>query len=252
MTRTAASTGTMSSGSWYAEEAGFFGKNFLEEYADWMRPPETAVQVEFVVEHASNRGRRVLDVGCGNGRHLEPLAERGFSPVGLELNRGMLERGRIVLADMRRIPFLAVFDTAISLFSSFGYFSDEENGDVLREIAGSLVPGGRVILDVLNVDFVRSQLGERTETVRFKDGSQRRHYRSFDPFRSRIHHRRSRERVDGTVQEWYSDVRLYAPAELAGFAEDAGFRTVTITGGYRAVAAGPGNPRFVYVGEIPA
>jgi SAM-dependent methyltransferase len=251
MTRTAVSTDN-ATGPWYAEQAGFFGRNFLEEYADWMRPAETAAQVEFVVAHASKAGRRVLDVGCGNGRHLERLAQRGFSPVGLDLNRGMLERGRVVLADMRRIPFASAFDTAVNLFSSFGYFSDEENGIVLREIARCLAPGGRFILDVLNADFVRSQPGERTETVRFADGSQRRHDRLFDPFRSRLYHRRSYEGVDGDLRCWFSDVRIYSPGELVNVTRDAGFRNVALSGGFRGQEVGAAHPRLVYVGELPA
>ena len=249
MSRATPTMDTTACGPWYAEEAGFFGTNFLEEYANWMDPVETADQVRFLAGHASKCGSRILDVGCGNGRHLEGLTQQGFWAVGIDLNRGMIQRGAVVLADMRRIPFVNAFDTAFSWFSTFGYFSDERNSSVLLEVARSLRPGGRFIIDGLNADFIRRRYGQRpqSETVRCRDGSERRHDRWFDPVGSRFHHRRSRR---GTA--WSSDVRVYSPDELVRVTRTAGFHTVAMYGGCREESLSAESPRLVYVGEIHA
>jgi SAM-dependent methyltransferase len=120
---TGSDAGCCRSRPWYAESAGFSGARFLEEYAGWMGPEYTISQIRFVLGHRSQSGIAILDVGCGNGRHLAELVDAGFSATGLDLNPVMLVEARqgaskrewnVVGADMRHIPFRRAFDTAIS------------------------------------------------------------------------------------------------------------------------------------------
>lgn len=115
----------------------------------------------------------VLDIACGGGRHLEALRGRGHAAFGVDLSRPLLARSRAKLGpvavrgDMRRLPFrTGAFRTALSMFTSLGYFpSPEDDERVLAEAARVLRPGGFFVLDYLNSEWTRRNLvpeGERS------------------------------------------------------------------------------------------
>ena len=102
-------------------------------------------------------GDRVLDVGCGPGRHVVALAQEGLSITGVDVSRRFLdlaaERARAagVAAsffelDARRMPFDDEFDAAISICQGgFGLMGGDD-ALVLRRMAEALEPGGRLAL----------------------------------------------------------------------------------------------------------
>lgn len=103
---------------------------------------------------------RLLDVGCGPGRHALAFAARGHLVTALDLHMPFLQGLRdeaenhdlkivTVNSDMRRFRLAGVFDVAICLGLSFGYFeSREDDIDTLSCIHAALRPGGRLVLDV--------------------------------------------------------------------------------------------------------
>jgi ubiquinone/menaquinone biosynthesis C-methylase UbiE len=111
----------------------------------------------------------ILDMCCGAGRHSIALAKEQFHVVGLDLSKTLLTKAQqdaggllvpFVLGDMRALPFTdSCFNIVLNLFTSFGYFStDEENQRVLFEITRVLKPGGRFILDYMNPDRIKKNL----------------------------------------------------------------------------------------------
>lgn len=108
-----------------------------------------------------------LDLGCGAGRHARRLAARGLSVTGLDLSaQSIAAAGRFEQPGLRfrrhdmRQPFGGdAFDYVFNLFTSFGYFSDlAEHFRVVGNMAAALRPGGRLIVDYLNVRFAETRL----------------------------------------------------------------------------------------------
>lgn len=107
---------------------------------------------------------RVLDMAGGAGRIALPLARRGLEVTVQDLSSKLLQKGQQNAAveklnidwverDMRA-PTGANYDAVISIFTSFGYFDDDdENTRVLLEARKVLAPGGCLILDVTNRDM---------------------------------------------------------------------------------------------------
>lgn len=118
-------------------------------------------------------GSEVLDLCCGMGRHALALADFGYKVTGMDLSEVLLQEARKadvdervtwVHGDMRRVPLQRTFDAVVNLFTSFGYFSkNEENFSVLQEIARVLKPGAPFIIDYLNPEYVSRHLVPRSE-----------------------------------------------------------------------------------------
>jgi SAM-dependent methyltransferase len=102
-------------------------------------------------------GARVLDVGCGPGRHAVPLAEAGLAVTGVDVSRRFLDiaaeaaRAAGVGAaffhvDARQMPFDDEFDAVISICEgAFGLMAGDDS-TVLKRMAEAVRPGGRVVL----------------------------------------------------------------------------------------------------------
>lgn len=120
---------------------------------------------------------RVLDLGCGDGRHLQLLRDDGIAVVGLDLSAHLLAVAaarsghsvhRLVRGDMRCLPFQASsFQSVLSLFTAFGYFGPPAANDgPVREVARVLRPGGHWFLDYFDGDAVRAELGDGNPRTR--------------------------------------------------------------------------------------
>lgn len=113
----------------------------------------------------------MLDICCGYGRHAAPLAEAGYGVVAIDRDVKVIGRAQtrhdherldFRVMDMTRLDDLSgQFDAIICMWQSFGYFGAPTNEDVLRQIAGHLRSGGRLVLDIYNRDFFESRQGTR-------------------------------------------------------------------------------------------
>ena len=119
---------------------------FFAPHEEW--PAEERRVFDFV------RGR-VLDVGCGAGRHSIEAQRRGLEVVGIDISPGAVEvcRRRGV-RDVRLLPLAAVgeslgrFDTVLMMCGNFGLVEDaEEAVRILRTLGALTGPGGRIVLD---------------------------------------------------------------------------------------------------------
>lgn len=192
--------------TWYQE---WFGEEYLELYSH-RDEHEARRQVAFFREQCGPIAGPVLDLACGMGRHMQELAALGYRAVGCDLSYTLLRTGireygpiPVARADMRSLPFCdRSLAGLVNFFTSFGYFeSQEENVQVVREMARVLSPGAPFLFDYLNVHRELEKLVQRetrgtplgeVQIERWFDGSDR----SFNK-RITIGEKRYLERVRG-------------------------------------------------------
>lgn len=223
---------------WFVD---LFDEDYLRTLP-FLTPQATQSEAEFVIESMGlSAGAQVLDVGCGYGRHAMELAARGFHVVGLDLSTPLLVRGgeeaqrrgleiNFVRGDMRELDFDAQFDGAYCMFSTFGYFDDETNKKTVANIARALKPGGRVLIEILNRDYVIADLPTRVWWE--GEGCVVLEEVELNYFSSRIQVNRSVVFDDGRQLEQEISVRAYSLHEVGKLMHAAGFRVLEVSGGY--------------------
>ena len=124
----------------------------------------TVQEVDFVVnELALPVGSRVLDVGCGPGRHSLELARRGYLVHGIDISEKFIELAREANVpgatfdrlDARDLPFIEEFDAVICLCQgAFGLMTAQSDDQtVLQKMADALKPEGRLVMSAFNSYF---------------------------------------------------------------------------------------------------
>ncbi|OJV55261.1 MAG: hypothetical protein BGO31_20195 [Bacteroidetes bacterium 43-16] len=143
----------------------------------------------------------VLDIACGDGRHAAYMKNYVHEVIGIDLSEQRIQKAQKLAKenlafykqDMRNVFRLNYFDYAFNFFTSFGYFQHYRDNVIAADsFAKSLKPGGRLMIDYMNVDRVKDQLvaeevvevegicfnihrksenGKIIKTIQFKDAS---------------------------------------------------------------------------------
>lgn len=213
----------------------WFETIFDERYPDLFAPLEGDAEEEVEGIHgflSLPSGAAVVDLGCGRGRHAVPLARRGYRVTGVDISDYMIRMARKyadregvevewVQEDMRTFCRRGAFDLVLSLFTSFGYFSDAENQAVLDNIGSSLRKGGTLLLDLRNAGKGLSRLEDQDKTIGVPAGRLRMSVR-FDRRTMRAKAEHTLERSDGIRISSAFDVRIYSMEELMEMLDKAG------------------------------
>jgi len=244
---------------WYVEA---FRVGYLDVYAH-RDDSAAAGEVAFPAEAAALcAGARVLDAGCGAGRHSRALSARGLDVIGLDLSGELLTAAagaapgsppdarastpRYVQGDLRALPFTnASFDGVLSFFTSFGYFGDDGNLVHAKELRRVLRREGRLVLDFLHAPYVRATLVSHSQKRRgghtiveeraLRDG--------------RVEKDVTMTAPNGATRRWRESVRLYDPDELTALFTEAGFHVLSRHGDLSGGALGAASRRCVLVAE---
>ncbi|CAN5778747.1 hypothetical protein BH23ACT2_BH23ACT2_17400 [soil metagenome] len=207
---------------WFEELADHLGAAYLR----YSFTKGTDQEVDFLVEALGLApGMRVLDVGCGPGRHARALGRRGIVVHGIDISQRFVDLAgqnapdgvTVERLDARALPFDAEFDAAISLCQGAFGLADgdggadtpmDPDGEVLDGIAHAVRPGGVVALSAFSAYF----------QVRWLDPQRG----SFDAERGVNHERtliKDEAGVDAEVDLWTS---CFTPRELRLLAARAG------------------------------
>lgn len=121
----------------------------------------TAQEVAFLTQALQlTPGQRVLDVGCGPGRHAVLLAEAGMDVVGVDIAEDFVRlasasapTAAFVRADARHLPIAASCDAVISLCQGGFGLTGDDGLEVVQEMAAAARPGGRVAFTAFSAYF---------------------------------------------------------------------------------------------------
>jgi SAM-dependent methyltransferase len=234
--------------------------DYLYFYSESLTEERTDTETNSIIRLLDlNSPSTILDLACGYGRHTNRLAELGHQMTGVDIMPGFLEIARhdamqrgvevnYIQEDMRRLLFHEAFDYTLLLFTAFGYFCDEENLRVLKNIANALKPGGRVIFDTHNRDnFLKNIL---PYYVTEKEGNLMIDRGSFDCLTGYWENRRIVIR-SGIRREKPFKIRLYNPNEICDWLERAGLTVEHIYGGWDGQPISPEEPRMIIIGRKP-
>jgi SAM-dependent methyltransferase len=152
----------MNAGHWFEAVAEHAGPAYLR----YSFTKGTAQEIDFLVDALElEPGDRVLDVGCGPGRHAHELARRGIRVHGVDISERFVrlamesapEGATFERADARALAYDGGYDAAISLcqgaFGLLGAEGDDADLAVLAGMARAVAPGGRVAVSAFSAYF---------------------------------------------------------------------------------------------------
>ncbi|QKK03678.1 MAG: class I SAM-dependent methyltransferase [Pseudomonadota bacterium] len=165
------------SDDWYLDET--FWRNFGSLMFNDATFARGEAEVQQLLELVGGEPETVLDLGCGPGRHALPLADAGLSVTAVDSSPWLLQqlaarRGarsiEITEGDMRQFRRQHAFDLVVVLWTSFGYFENEaDHRRVLDNIHASLRPGGRLVLDLVGLEYLCRNL-QPVHLTEYDDG----------------------------------------------------------------------------------
>ncbi|HEU4523596.1 MAG TPA: class I SAM-dependent methyltransferase [Gemmatimonadales bacterium] len=234
---------------WFEE---WFGEEYLQLYPH--RDEAEAEQAVGLISRATGlaAGWRVLDVGCGAGRHARAFRAMGARCVGLDLSLTLLRVARrvtdapLIRGDMRRMPVHpGSMDLTVSLFTSFGYFEqDEEHAGALAQMAATLRPGGWFVIDFLNAAEVRRRLVP-SETVALPGGEA-----LVDRAMSADGRYVCKTILTPRGRRYTERVRLFDQDQMIAMLAAAGIEVRHRFGDYAAAPLRPDSPRTILAGRV--
>lgn len=238
--------------------------NFFDPGSPYLQHPlltdeRTTAEIDFILsQFALPEGARILDVGCGFGRHSIALARRGFAVTGLDPSAAMIAAARkraretAVSAAFQQIPAeqfstAVPFDAAVCLFTTLGQISAvDDNRGLLHAVYRALKPGGQIVVEVPQRETAVAQLKPSD-----KFGSEERYTavaRQYESGTNIV----SEEFLVVTPEQSQTFLlryRLFSFSELASLLTDAGFSITAAFGDYAGMPLAANSPIMLAKGR---
>lgn len=252
-----AETGKRARKKWWEE---FFNDDYFRT-VPLPQPKTILAESSFIIERLGlPPGAAILDVGCGLGLHAIELTRAGYNVVGLDLSLPMLSRAadeaqdqglkiNFLQTDMREMAFESMFDAVYCWGTTFGYFDDDQNRLVVERLHRALKPGGLLLLDVVNRDYVTRSV---PNSAWFQgDACVVMEEMNCNYINSRLTVKRQVMLDDGRQNETVYTIRLYSLHELGQILHQRGFRVVEVSGRQATpgVFFGADSPQLIIVAE---
>ena len=225
---------------WY--EALF--ENYGNKYDSESYAQGTMGECDFIEQEIGfNKSKKILDIGCGTGRHTIELSQRGYNVIGIDLSDSQLARARekaekqglkidFLKHDARNIPFESEYDLVIMLCE--GAFplmeTDEMNYEILRNATKSLKEHGKFIFTTLNGLFPLHHSVEEFCASTTDPGNATYGSNTFDLMTFRDHNITEFVDDDGNKKKLECNERYYVPSELTWLLKTLGYEQIEIFG----------------------
>jgi len=234
---------------WFDEVAAFLGTAYLRNAFTM----GTEQEVDFLVDALQlTPGMRVLDVGCGPGRHSLALSRRGLDVLGVDHSPEFVALARDAAAgeglgarfeelDVRELVFRDEFDAVLCLCQGgFGLLGGRDEPAVFTRIAAALRPGGRLALTAFSAAFA---------VRHFEDGEE------YDPATGVLHELATVRDPEGAEREFDLWTTCFTGRELELLAAGAGLAVDRVAGvapgKYGADAPTLSHPELLLIARRP-
>ncbi|MDD4956017.1 MAG: class I SAM-dependent methyltransferase [Candidatus Omnitrophica bacterium] len=219
-------------------------ENYAHKYDKECFVQGTVGECDFIEQEISrDKSLKIIDIGCGTGRHAIELTKRGYNVTGVDLSEDQIKRAKekaqeaglaidFQTQDARDLPFEGEFDLAIMLCE--GGFSlmetDKMNFAILKSAARALNDHGKFIFTTLNGLFpLFHSVKEFYESAQ-KEGQSQCKDCSFDLMTFRDHNTVVFEDDSGNKRELKCNERYYVPSEITWLLKTLGFKKIDIFG----------------------
>ncbi|WP_339624681.1 methyltransferase domain-containing protein [uncultured Winogradskyella sp.] len=181
-------------------------------------------------------GGKILDLACGKGRHSVYLNKIGYNVTGVDLSEKSITHAKQFQNDTLKFnvhdmskPYLDTFDAVFNLFTSFGYFDDEEcNLNTIKSIKAELNDYGFGVIDFMNVNYIIENLvSENIKTVDGIDFHQKRSVKDGYIIKDISFN------VDGEQYQFQERVKAFTLKDFEMLFEKAGVYLLDIFGDYK-------------------
>ena len=219
-------------------------ENYAQKYDNESFTRGTIGECDFIEKEINfDKSLKILDVGCGTGRHAIELSKRGYCVTGIDLSESQLKRAKekakaenLVIdfqhQDARNLPFNSEFDVAIMLCE--GGFSlmetDEMNFDILKNVTKTLKPNAKIIFTLPNGLFPIFQSLEKFYASTAEEGNSVCKSSSFDLMTFRDHNTVEFEDDLGNKKTLECNERYYVPCEITWLLKSLGYKVIDIFG----------------------
>jgi 2-polyprenyl-3-methyl-5-hydroxy-6-metoxy-1,4-benzoquinol methylase len=219
-------------------------ENYGEKYDNESFAQGTLGECDFIEKEINyNKSLKIIDIGCGTGRHSIELTKRGYRMTGIDLSESLLEKARakakqnglqieFLQHDARDLPFDKQFDVAIMMCE--GGFplmeTDEMNYEILRNVSKSLKDKAKFIFTTLNGLFPVFNSIEAFCASNTDDGNATYHNNTFDIMTFRDHNTTKVVDDNGEEKELECNERYYIPSEITWLLKTLGFTKIEIFG----------------------
>ncbi len=219
-------------------------ENYGQKYDNEIFVKGTIGECDFLERELNNdRSLKILDVGCGTGRHSIEMSKRGYSMTGIDLSESMLSKARekagqeniqvdFLQHDARQLPFAGEFDIAV-MFCEGGFplmETDEMNFNILQSVAKSLREPGKFIFTTLNGLFPLYHSVQAFCAAGAQDGNATYRSNTFNLLTFRDHNVTEIEDDTGNKKILECNERYYMPAEITWLLKSLGFTKTEIFG----------------------